>query len=384
MSKRFALVDLDKIVRNSNIPITILNDQPSETEDDRKVIDSLIMTTYDNTDILGTVPTCRCGETTMGYNLGKVCKYCKTVVERPVETPITANVWLRCPDNVHGFISPMAWIMLTNALSSTGYNLMEWVTNPLSRPPGNVSRTVLKKIQIFEAAGWERGLTSFINNFDKFLEIIPALKINEDVALIKWLQDNRALLFPKHIPMPTKLLLVLENTSVGSFADLPMTGAIDAARTIVSLSKGTVTYNQAYVERKVVSVIKNVSSYLWETINLSFNRKRGWLRGQLFRSRSHFCMRGVITSISGPHQYDEVHVPWAQALEMYKYHLISKLEKRGWSATQAYSLVEANGKVYVPILDEIFKELINESPYKGLPCTFQRNCNTVPFRSNSD
>jgi hypothetical protein len=263
--------------------------------------------------------------------------------------------------------------MLTNALSSTGYNLMEWLTNPISRPPNNVSRTVLKKIQIFEMAGWERGLNNFIRNLDRFIEILPALKLNEESELITWLQMNRSVIFPRHLPMPTKSLLVLENTAVGSFADLPMTGAIDAARTIVAISKQTTAYTQNYLERRVVSVIKNLSTYLWDTINLSFNRKRGWLRGQLFRSRSHFCMRGVITSITVPHNYEELWIPWAQGLELLKVHIVSKLLKRGFSATEAFSLVEANGKVYVPLLDEIMQELIRESDYIGIPCTFQRN-----------
>lgn len=373
MSKRFTVVDLDRMVQSSPIPITILNDLPSETEDDRKAIDSLILTTYDNTDILSTIPSCQCGRLSMGYNLGKECTVCNTLVSRPVETPITANVWLRCLDGVDGFIAPVAWIMLTSALSSTGYNLMEWLTNPMSRPPNNCSQVIQKKIQVFEQAGWERGLNNFIRNFDRFLEILPALKLNGETELVHWLQTNRSVLFPKHLPMPTKALLVLEKTAVGSFADLPMTGAIDAARTIVSLSKGITAYTQNYIERKMVAVIKNISTYLWDTINLSFNRKRGWLRGQLFRSRSHFCMRGVITSITVPHNYEEIWIPWAQGLELLKIHIISKLLKRGYSATNAFSLVEANGNVYVPILDEIMQELIRESDYLGIPCTFQRN-----------
>lgn len=373
MAKRFALLDLDATMLDSKTKITILNDMPAETEDDRKAIDNLILTTYDNTDILSTIPTCQCGETTMGYNLGKVCSICNTPVDRPVETPISANVWMRVPKKVDGYIAPVTWIMLTKALSTSGYNLMEWITNPLSRPPTNVSRAVLKKIQILESYKWKRGMNSFIRNFDYFLEILPALKISNEKEIITWLNANRVNLFPKHLPMPTKALLVLENTAVGSFADLPITGAVDAARTLVSVTKSNNNYTQAYIERKVVSIIKNLSNYLWDTINHSFNRKRGWIRGQLFRSRSHFCMRGVITSLSDPHRYDELHIPWAQGLEMLKFHLISKLIRRNFNITEAFNIVEANGKVYVPLLDELMCELIEECDDIGIPCLFQRN-----------
>ncbi len=335
------------------------------------------MTTYQNTDILSSIPTCQCGFTHGGHRLYKMCKKCSTMVERPAENIIAANIWLRVPDKVDGFIHPTAWIILTNLFSSTGYNIVEWLVNPFSKPPSNVSKVTLKKIEVFEANGWQRGLNNFIRNFDQFLAIIPQLKIRDSEKVIRWLITNRESLFPKHYPLPSKALLVLENTAVGSFADTPIIAAIDAARSISTIFKEGEIYPTTYIERRVVGVIKNLTSYLWDTIKLHLNKKRGWIRGQLFRSRGHFCMRGVITSISGAHHYEEVHIPWAQGLELFKVHLISKLLHRGYKFIDAFNLIEASGRVYIPLLAELFRELIAETSAGlgsiGIPCTLQRN-----------
>lgn len=374
MSKHFAVINLDYECMNSKTPITILNDLPAEIESERNAITNLIMTTYEHTDILSNIPTCQCGNIKSGFNLGKLCGECGTRVERPVENPIAANVWLRAPESVHGFINPIVWIILTKTLSSQGYNIMEWIINPSSNPPPNTSKVTLKKIDIFISNGWKRGLNNFIENFDLFLSILPMLDIKKrEYELIDWLQQNRHSIFVKHIPFPTKSLLVVENNSMGSFAELPITGAIDAARTLVSISRDIGIYPQHYIEKRCASIIKNLSNYLWNTIKNSMNKKRGWIRGQLFRSRSHFCMRGVITTIAKPHHYEDVYIPWAQGLELLKIHIVSKLLKRGWNFTEAFSLVEANGNIYVPLLDEIMRELIDESPNKRIPISLQRN-----------
>ncbi len=88
-------------------------------------------------------------------------------------------------------------------------------------------------------------------------------------------------------------------------------------------------------------------------------------------------MRGVITSISGAHHYEEVHIPWAQGLELFKVHLISKLLHRGYKFIDAFNLIEASGRVYIPLLAELFRELIAETSAGlgsiGIPCTLQRN-----------
>ena len=376
-AKKLKLVDLDHVLKTSTVPTTILNDLPSETEEEREAINNVIMTTYDNQDILSSIPSCQCGELRMGYNIGKLCTSCHTQVERPVESTIGVNVWMRVPDGVDGFILPAVWMNLSKPLTASGFNLMEWICNSQARAPANVTGQNAKRIAYMESIEWPRGINSFIRNIDRFIDqVIPNLKLTREVEIQAFLRYAKPNMFPKHLPMPTKALLVLEKTVVGSFADLSITGAIDAARTVIDISREGQDLSPQYMERKTVSIMKNLTDYYTDTIKKSFSRKRGWLRGQLFSSRSHFCFRGVITSKHEPEHcrdYKELHIPWAQGLEVLKIHLINKLLARGYNIKNAYALVEGSGKVYVPLLDELMQELIRDFDGQGIPCIFQRN-----------
>jgi hypothetical protein len=75
-------------------------------------------------------------------------------------------------------------------------------------------------------------------------------------------------------------------------------------------------------------------------------------------------MRAVISSMSDKHDHREVHIPWGQAIELLKVHLISKLIRRGYPFIKAFNLVEKSGNQYHPLIDELFKELIKESSIK--------------------
>lgn len=375
MSKRFEVTDMDAIFHSINNPL-IINDLPSETEGEREIINNIILTTYDKMDVLSTCPSCVCGKLINGYNLGKTCEACNTVVIRPVEDSIDLRVWLRVPDDIKGFILPVVWIQLSRLLTPSGYNLMEWLTNSRSRLPAKLSPTTEKRINYLNSINWIRGLRYFQDNFDTFINLLPELKIPSAELYQEYLRSIRTLVFPKYLPMPTKALLVLEKTHVGNFADLSITTAIDAARTIVSISSETEKakeHSVEYLESKTVSVIKNLSSYYNDTIKENFCPKKGWLRGQIFSSRSHFCMRLVITSITKPHHYEDLHIPWAQGLVLFSIHLVNKLLKRGYNLKDAHALVENSGNIYVPLLAILMQELIDEAPDRGVSVIMQRN-----------
>lgn len=49
-------------------------------------------------------------------------------------------------------------------------------------------------------------------------------------------------MFPQHLPIPSKIAFVLENTSTGTYADISaMREVIDACLTVTSLDKETVS-----------------------------------------------------------------------------------------------------------------------------------------------
>jgi hypothetical protein len=370
-SSYFDIPNFDALYKQQKV-VLLLNDLPYVTKEDRAAFNSIIMTTYDN-DVLSNVPSCACTGYDEGlkgmFNVGRLCKRCGFEVKHPSEDAIDLRTWMKVPDGIKGFIIPVVWVQLTNLLNPTSYNLLVWLTDSKSIPPLRITKDTKNRILYFESIGWKRGLNSFIENFDQFLDILAIMTKKKKRAMeyINYLSTVKDRLFPQYLPMPNKALLVLENTQIGAFADrLTVTGAIDAARNIASLSMPrSRPFSIEKVEGKVVSIIGNLVSYYTSSIKNTLCSKKGWLRGQLFSSRSHFCLRAVITSLTDPHRYDELYIPWAQGLELLKVHIISILLKRGYSFSAAANLVESSGNVYVPLLDEIMEKIINDSkiPY---------------------
>jgi len=389
MSSSLYIPDFDEAFRKTISP-TIVNDLPNITTEERAAFNAVILTSYE-TDILSNVPTCGCGLLQSGHNLYTTCPRCKTKVLHPTEGEIDLRTWIKIPEGQIGFISPIIWAQLTNKLNKKGYNILEWMTSSRTKPPKKLSSITAKRIAYLESINWPRGLNNFILNFDIFInEVLPAFTKNKDQTYYAYLRAIKDKIFPKHLPLPTKAMIIVENTQVGTFADnASILGAIDAARTISYISAPRTKPLSFYqVEAKVVDVIMNLVDYYTVTMRTTFCTKNGWLRGQVFCSRSHFCLRGVITSISEPHSYEELHIPWAQAVEIFKIHLISKLiNQRGFDYISAYSLVESTGNVYNPLIDELFQELIAEAPEieragkyydtdlpkTGIKCILQRN-----------
>ena len=74
--------------------------------------------------------------------------------------------------------------------------------------------------------------------------------------------------FPKHLPFPSKIAFVMENTATGTYADVIMREAIDAVRTITSLDT-TVLGDHKRLESKIAGVINSLSQY---TVRCLVNR----------------------------------------------------------------------------------------------------------------
>jgi DNA-directed RNA polymerase beta' subunit len=102
-------------------------------------------------------------------------------------------------------------------------------------------------------------------------------------------------------------------------------------------------------------------------------KKNGSNRKHIFSARSHFTSRTVITPLIGPHDVNEIHVPWRIFITSFRPHIINKLEKRGYNYFQIKNMLIKYVNKFNPILDEIFKELITETNYMGIPVMLQRN-----------
>ena len=150
-------------------------------------------------------------------------------------------------------------------------------------------------------------------------------------------------------------------------------GAIDAIRTISSIDSPLNNFTIRQKENRTAKTLIALSAFYSEMLKEVLAGKNGIFRKHIFGTRTHFSIRAVISSITVKNDYDEVHAPWGASVTALKMHLLNKLFKLDYTPNQAIGFLQEHTAKYHPLIARLFKELIDESPDKGLWAIFQRN-----------
>jgi hypothetical protein len=371
------LVDFDAEFAKLSYEPVLVNDFDTSIAEQKEEFERHLYSHYKDSESIEDSASCDCRHTKTVQLLGVVCELCGTPVVSTTDRPIVPSMWIAAPDGVKGLVSPEVWIMLETALSVKEFNFLEFLTNTTYRYDLDhiTSKETRRKLDRLLAKNFPRGLNNFITNFDEIVEFLFSANIIDTNKndLYQFIQRNKHLFFPKYLPIPSKICFVVESTTSGVYIDKPIAAAIDAALTIVSIRSTAYALKPAVVQNRVVKSLKSLALFHEVYDRTRLARKPGLFRRHVFGSRLHFTARGVITSISDPHEYDELHVPWGIATQLLKYHLVNKLMKRGRTASEALAFVYSHVLRYNEELDEIFKELIAEAPEKGIAVTLHRN-----------
>lgn len=375
------ILDIDELFRNSPSKPIIVNEFNVSSEAEKEEINRLILTQY-GSDFLEIEPSCDCRLTKGGHNEGVVCPHCGTPVMAVTERPLESSVWLGLPKGVKAYINPKVYSILSKRLTISKFNILEHLVNPSAAPPETKNALVMKymKLEI------PRGINYFFDNFDEVINrlvtsgIIP--KDPEDkqggqgrlTTLLHFLSVYRDMVFCQHLPLPTKLMMITESTMTTTFASSNMIPALDAVRTISATENSPTQLNLKTLQSRAMKANSLMAEYNEQSFKDFFDQKEGWFRQHVYGTRSHFTFRNVINSLTDPHAYDELHIPWSVAVMVFRIHLITKLiRQRGWTLRDAQSLLDENTLRYNPILDELFQELIAEAPGGRIPVLFNRN-----------
>lgn len=375
MSISLELVDFDKeFSQLTSIPI-IINDQSDSSEEDKEILKTKIFNKYNN-DLLSNIPSCDCGDLEGEYRIGMMCHNCNTEVSSSIDKDLQSILWLRAPEGVDGLINPMVWTMLSERFTVSGFDVINWLCDTSYNTHNKQPTAILNEII---DAGFERGYNNFVRNFDRLIDFLFSMKkfqknkdtISEDLPIL--IANSRKSIFSKYLPLPNRSLLVIEETNVGTYIDPIVIGAIDAIQTIISIDTAENKHPLKRKENRTIKCIVGLADFYKNFYKETLGRKTGTFRQNVYGSRAHFSFRCVVTSITEKHELDEIYIPWSVGIGIFKFHLINKLYALDYTVNEAEGLLNSYAKIYNPLIDQLFKELIEESPRKGVDATLNRN-----------
>lgn len=351
--------------------VVVINDlDPNEAETVND-INQTLYTDYHN-EVISTVPSCACGKITTRIKLGKVCDSCGDECQYPDD--ITPIIWLKVL-GTNKFINPAFWQMVTRLLDKNT-DCLRWLSDPNYNPK--------KKPDFLSGClsiiGNARSYTNLITNFKKlllYMKQIPKIKkepsIVNNVDLLIFMWDNyKDDILSDYLSIPNKSIFVMESTSKGRFVNLVVSDVVNIVNEwlIVSSEDLTNTKKDRYTA-KAISSLSTLSVKLFKDYVVS---KPGIFRKHQYGARSPFTFRCTITCIPREHLYNVIEIPWAIGCSAYRPYVLNKLEKRGYRFEEAIKLVNTAVDKYDPVIAEILKELVDESPYElGLPVNMHRN-----------
>ncbi len=378
------LVSFDRMFEVLKTQPIILNNIDLTDIEMRERFNTEIITSY-SSDFVTLLPSCHCGSLKGELHIGEVCQDCGTEVVSDFEANIEPTVWLKKPDGVEKFISPVILTLLDRRFQSgvkrSGFSIVNWIIDPSYN--ANDESKVPDEVNVLLSHGVKRGYNNFVQNFESIIEILFSLKkfklkvrgkgqnkIQQQDYLYQLIQANQDIIFSDVLPLPNKALTIIENNHTGKYYDSKMVEVIDVARILVGID---IEPRQNKVkERRVAVALMKLSHFYYKYVEHHLGKDVGLFRNQIFASRSHFTARAVITSLLGRHHYDEMHIPWGVACNLLREHILNKLFKRWFDLHAAIKLIMEHTNNFHPLLNEIFIELIAESG-NGIEVLLNRN-----------
>ena len=354
----------DKILVNT---IDIFN------SDTKEMLDQLIIKNYSE-DNLSIIPSCHCGELKGTYYVGDVCSHCGTTVTSSVDDNISFLLWLEKPQEVEWFISPIVLSILLNRYKITKPNvpLIKYIMIPnyvIDKKQQKKNLGLLEKLDfLLQSNGIKRGYNSFVTNFFKIIQILDQEfvkeKVTEKAIFQEWLLSNKDRIFSRYLPFPNKIMFAMDSNELGKFIDKSLLNPINVIRRVTGID--LYTKPSQIKQNKVAKSLVDLAEFYQGYMKSTFFSKPGLIRQHISSTRSHFTGRAVITSIPGPHDYDELWLPWSLSCSLLREHILNRLYARNFSYKQAINFLQFHNKIYHPMLDEIFQEIIRAASVNTL------------------
>lgn len=325
------------------------------------------------------IAKCSCGHLEGNNKTGMTCPICHTVVmvnNLLDDNNLVCRNWLSAPkDLTSGWITPKLYLILSNWLSygKGKSNYLDDIIDIDAPTPFDIADTIKGK-----------GFMFLHENFDRIIEYFaynhPVISKKADTpAILRCISLHRDGLFCHYVPILNAAIAPIISADNGGskrnkYSEATADYVIQAAISLSALAFGPRRRDHMFnVERTAYKAFKNIITYFEESTKKYVSTKKAIPRMHVFGCRFHWSFRGVVVPICGPHDAHELHIPWKIAVNSLRDHLIGLLCRfYDLSPNDAHVKVRAALQSYDPIIDELFRKMISDSPFPGLPCVWCR------------
>jgi len=361
-----SLISHNELFQNTDYKIMLNDIKLSEASD----IKNEIYTIYENE--ISLIPTCKCGYYKGEFFKGETCPLCKTKVSS-IYDDLTPVFWVKKFREDLPFVNPKFWLLLSRVihqkidalryLGDTSYN-------PPRKPP------ILEHLTVLIGGRSYKNLINNLGNIIDFLINNSSFKTKAKQDKLRELkriyEENKDKILSDYLPLFNRKLFLMEKDVKGSFVVKVASDAIDIATEVIFLSNN-LNVTDKRKENKTAWLISAMGKLFTKYVEDLIAKKGGLVRRNIYGARSHFTFRRVASSLRSIYDYDTVHVPWQVGPVVYRPQLLGKLIRRGYTLKEAQAKLDNACLHYDKEIDELLHELIEESPYKGLPVLMNRN-----------
>ena len=400
---------------NGTTPPILINDVAKET-DDMGVLEAIQKHLQSRIvdEELNNAPICSVdcpAPVTKTYNLGCTCPTCGNIVTR---RKMVSEIWLEAHEDVGTYINPRFWMLFSkffgnmklkkfernNVTMTRGNDIMAWMVDPTYKPEAMAKsgRSRFKfVVDLLESYGYVRDVNYFRQNYRTVMgwlteysnwhQIMNTTNTSREDAKIKHAKSERErqdwekfvsmyrnVIFTKYLPLLSPMLIVAEEYESRITVDPVYTAQLDAAKTVGSIY----THIRPLKERDVIGrsmrANRQLAYFYVDYRREQKSQKTGSYRGKNSSTFIPFSGRATITPVSEPHDPYKMAAPWRWTVNLFSIHIENKLRRRGYTPKEIHRIMDYACMQYDPLIEEIFYELVAESPGgKGLKVVPLRN-----------
>lgn len=380
------LLDFDKLYEENRMTGAEL--VPVGHDDDYDNIDDIKKILFQSSDgNLNFVAQCKCGFMRGNYHLGDICPKCGSKVETAFASDINIRAWLEIPEALPPFLHPVVYRVLNNWIGIAKHktSILESIMNTEADLPPPYNQKL------------GQGMWYFYQNFWDIIKYVASLhrgaKAASDPIIMKFLEENKDIIFVRHIPILNQSLHILTHSGSMTYNDESSKHIFKTCvelGEVIKQQRHQPKMNRNYLDQQVFNTFKAWTDYTSSVINTKIIKKSGFIRKNILGTRLHWTGRGVIVPITNRHWADEVELPWRMVLGLFKLEIVNKLKNnygfdvntalRYWQQAQIGikpGMADGKEKEYVEscisYVKTVMDQLLAECPFKGFPIVMGRN-----------